>query len=188
MSSTRELLARLVAALLVGVAGVVGLAFAVQAFDDRPKRTMRAKSAGQVDVGGRIATSFEMPRPGHAAAVGFELRPLVGTLAVSGRLDALPADVAPVIEVLPDGSLALRRSRPLAASPDQARRGSRSGDGAGVVLPGRRLGELSPEARGALGGLLVRWFPRRPVPAGRIRAVGFALPEPDLARLLAWLP
>ena len=115
MSSTRGLIARLVAALLVGVAGVVVLAFAVQAFDDGPKRTMRAKSTGQVDGRGRIASSFEMPRPTHAAAVGFELRPLVGTLAVSGRLDALPADVAPVIEVLPDGVIvrpAMDEARP----------------------------------------------------------------------------
>ena len=173
MSSSRALFVRLLVALAVGLLGVVGLALAVEALESEPKRTMRARPARQVGGAVETAQSFEMPTPEHAVAVGFELRPLVGALAVGARLSAIPRDVAPVIEVFGDGSLALRRP---------------NGLGAGVVLPGRSLDELTPQARGALGGLLVRWFPGRPVPSSRIRPVGFEAAEQDLARLLAWLP
>lgn len=188
MSSSRALFVRLLVALAVGLLGVVGLALAVQALESEPKRTMRARPARQVGGAVETAQSFEMPKPEHAVAVGFELRPLVGALAVGARLSALPRDVAPVIEVFEDGSLALRRPRPLAAGPGAAASGGPDGLGAGVVLPGRSLDELTPQARGALGGLLVRWFPGRPVPISRIRPVGFEAAEQDLARLLAWLP
>lgn len=202
MNLPSNLLARLLLALGFALVVVVALAFAVEAMDDGPRRTLRAQPdvapsegaaseairSGDARARRTPAYQFELLLPRHQGALGFELGPLVGTLAVTARASALQPDVAPVVEVLADGSLALRRPRPLANGPAAAARRSRAGHGAGLVLPGDSLADLTAEARGALGGLLLRWFPDRPFPRGRLRPIGFSLPDADLDLLLRWLP
>lgn len=195
MSLPSNLYARLALALVFAALVLVVLAVSVEAFDGDPKPTLRAQPEEAHTVGaarspGRRAPAFEFDLllPRHTETLGFELAPLVGTLAVSPRASAFAPDVAPVVEVLADGSLALRRPKPLASGPTAAPRRSREGHGAGLVLPGEHLDELSAEARGALCGLLLRWFPDRPVPRHRLRPVGFRLSDEQLDRLLRWLP
>ncbi|MFN3240923.1 MAG: hypothetical protein ACE37K_05350 [Planctomycetota bacterium] len=192
MNLPSNLFARLLLALGFALVAIVVLAFVVEAFDDGPKRTLRAQPV-EPDAAAEAAQrapsyEYELLEPRHQDALGFELGPLAGTLAVAARASALPPDIAPVVEVLGDGTLALRRPRPLAEGPAAAAPRSRDGHGAGLVLPAERLDALTPQARGALGGLLLRWFPQRPFPRARLRPVGFELSTAELERLVRWLP
>ena len=192
MSLHDRLGARLLIALVCAGAAIAGLAWAVEAFEAGPKPTLRAERDGPGSFGGDgappDAMPFELPEPGSEDQLGVEVAALVGALAVSNRLNAVPPDVAPVVEVLPDGTLALRRGVPLAAAPGANRALSQDGYGACVVLPGSRLAELTPAARGALCDLLMQWFPERPVPVGRLRSLGVRISGQEWGRLLAWLP
>ena len=185
MSLADDLPRRLLLALAFSVAAVVGLGFAVEACE---VRSSRADGSHDPVGSGRAGATFELRLPDHRGALGCELAPLSGSLAIAGRVSDLPADVAPVVEVLADGSLAIRRPVPLAEGPASAGSRSRDGYGAGLVLPGPGLAQLSAAARGALGGLLSRWFPARPLPRQRLRSVGYPLDERDLERILRWIP
>ena len=192
MSLHDRLGARLLIALVCAGAAIAGLAWAVEAFEAGPKPTLRAQpdapGSARGDGAPTDAAPFELPEPGVGDQLGVEVAALVGSLAVSDRLSAVPPDVAPVVEVLPDGALALRRGVPLAAAPGASRALSRDGYGACVVLPGSRLAELTPAARGALCDLLMQWFPERPVPVSRLRSLGARISGQEWGRLLAWLP
>ena len=181
MNLPRHLAVRLLVALAFAAAAIAALSFAVEAAEDPVRPGLRARSASAAEAAPLLAP------PPHRQSLGFEVRPLAGALAMVASSSALPPDVAPVVEVLPGGALALRRSRPLAEGPVAPRR-SRDGYGAGLVLPGRRLQDLSPGERGALLGLLERWFPERPVPTGRLHPIGYEASGADLRRLLRWLP
>lgn|GEM_PF-2624365 len=193
MSLPANLVNRLALAFAVALLVVLGLAYTVEVIDREFKGAQRGgpQRAGDRFVGraGQPgASAFEPGLPRHGQALGCEVTPLVGTLAVSAVASSLPSDVAPVIEVLSDGSLALRRPVPLASGPAAGPPPSKDGHGAGLILPGVSLSDLSPEARGALCGLLLRWFPQRPLPSARLRPYGYRLRAGDLARLLPWLP
>ncbi|MCK5944514.1 MAG: hypothetical protein KAI24_21175 [Planctomycetes bacterium] len=192
MRPPRSLYVRLLLALAFAVVALVSLAVVVEALDDGPKRTLRAQPGGPRAArrSGPAASvhEFSPPQPGHRAAPGFEVDALAGTLAVARRTSSLPPDVAPVVEILADGSLALRRPRPLASGPAGSAGRSRGGHGAGVVLPSDRLEDLGPAARGALAGLLQRWFPARPIPTDRLHAVDLELSGEALTQLLRWVP
>lgn len=188
MSFSDGLPRRLVVAFLASVVAVIGLGFAVELVEDRANRgAARGGAGGRGGLGPR-ASAFELRLPQHRSELGHELAPLVGTLLIAERSSDLPSDVAPVIQVLADGSLAIRRPVPLAAAPGPEGRLSRDGHGAGLVLPGPDLAGLSAAARGALGGLLARWSAARPFPRERLRSAGYPLRQPDLDRLLGWLP
>lgn len=194
MSWREGLFGRLLLALLVAGVALVALAFAVEAFDRGPAPTKRAAGGaagspgGAGGRGGEPVFVFEPVEPAFEPALGFEPQALRGVLAIGPRAGALPSDVAPVVEVLQDGSLAVRRPPPLAAGPAAREAASRDGYGAGLVLPSGGLDGLSPAARAAFCGLLARWFPGRPVPSDRLRSLGFRMPRAELERLLGWLP
>ena len=76
------------------------------------------------------------------APLHFAGRIEVGLTVASDAPDT--AFTAKLVEVLPDGTLALRRGVPLAAAPGANRALSQDGYGACVVLPGSRLAELTP--------------------------------------------
>ncbi|MFK7743235.1 MAG: hypothetical protein AB8H80_23165 [Planctomycetota bacterium] len=157
-------------------------------------------------------------RGGTAGGLGasdavFRLQPPAGKIAVARRLASLSPEIAPVVEILPSGRFALRRSAPLpsgplaygtasraSAPPGQPSRARLSapgrepghlaglGYGAGIVLPGAGLESLTPEARGALLQLLSRWLLRRPAEAGQLEAIDLTWTPASLRRLLSWLP
>lgn len=194
MSAGASLSRRLLLALAAAAVALVALSYAVEALDRGPAPTRRAQAslpAGGGPGGSGAARPpfvFEPVEPTYRAALGFEPQALHGVLAVGPRTGALPSDVAPVVEVLQDGSVAVRRPPPLAAGPASPQVASRDGYGAGVVLPSGGLDRLSPAARAAFCGLLGRWFPGRPVPSSRLRSLGFRMPPADLERLLRWVP
>ena len=185
---------RLLLALVVAGVALVVLAFAVEALDRGPAPTKRAGGGAAGSPGRAVGRDgepvfvFQPVEPVFEPALGFEPQALRGVLAIGPRAGSLPSDVAPVVEVLQDGSLAVRRPPPLAAGPATRQAASRDGYGAGLVLPSGGLDGLSPAARAAFCGLLARWFPGRPVPSDRLRALGFRMPRADLERLLGWLP
>lgn len=120
------------------------------------------------------------PPPGCPVAV------VGGEILLACRASSIEPAVAPVVQVLADGSVALRRPAPLATGP--------TGDAttavrrAAIVLPGPSFSQLDPAARGALVGLFGQLVDVRPVPASRFRAVDFALASGELEALLAWVP
>lgn len=133
-----------------------------------------------------VATAKPPPRPPPLApspllALGFELSPTSAGVLLASRLAALPPDTAPVVEVFADGALALRRAAPIAPSPTAAVRR------AGVLLPGRRLLDLTPAARGSLVQLLEALRAERPVLLDGVVAVDL-LDGGGLPSLLSWVP
>jgi len=126
----------------------------------------------------------ESPPPPRPA---IRLQPVRGTIAICRRQRSLALDVAPVVEVLADGELVLRRPEPLAARPGERAGPSRDGHGAAVVLPADP-GELGARARSALLLLLGRWIEERPIATARVVAVDLDLPAGELRRLLSWVP
>ena len=185
MSLADGLPRRLLVAFLASMVAVVGLGFAVEVFEDRAARA--APRRGLVGPHAQVA-AFELRLPKFRSVLGHELEPLVGTLLIAANSADLPSDVAPVTQVLADGSLALRRPVPLALAPRSSGRLSRDGHGAGLVLPGPDLSGLTAAARGTLCGLLSRWSAARPFPRHRLQSAGYPLHPRDLDRLLRWLP
>lgn len=124
--------------------------------------------------------------PSPAAALRLPLSPVPGQVWLATRLEAVAPDVAPVVQVLPDGSLALRRAAPLAGEP--ADRGHGRAGAVAVLLPAGRLAALDAAQRGALLELVGAWLDERPVPATRLHLVDVSADAGELARLLAWVP
>lgn len=113
------------------------------------------------------------------------LQPVRGPILFAHQLERLDARVAPVVQVLADGAVVLRRPAPLARTPDGRAEGEL---GAAVLLPRTSLAGLDPRARAALAEVLGQLSAERPVPAARFRAVDLNLPFADLERLLGWVP
>jgi hypothetical protein len=160
---------RVVAALVLAAVGVFVLSVVVR------NRDAEAIAASRVEP---AVVPPEPPR-----GLGFLLAPTGGNVLLASRLAAVATDVAPVVQVLPDGSAVLRRPAPLARGPMS----SRSGDAA-IVLPGRSLAALGPVARGTIVELLGQLVAARPVPAAVVRPVDLDLQGRDLEVLLAWIP
>ena len=113
------------------------------------------------------------------------LQPVRGPILFAHGMERLDARVAPVVHVLADGAVVLRRPAPLARTPN----GSAEVElGAAVLLPRSSLAGLDPRARAALAEVLGQLSAERPVPSGRFRAVDLNLPLADLERLLGWVP
>lgn len=124
--------------------------------------------------------------PSPLASLGLRLRPVAGTVHVAMRLEAIAPDVAPVVQVLADGSLALRRPPPLAQQPLASPGGA--GGAVAVLVTAPTLAALDAAQRSTLLDLLATWIDERPVPPARLRLVDVTWTAADLGRLLAWAP
>lgn len=194
---------RLLLALVFAMVVVAVLALTVEQFDSGPKPTNRGQLRGTpkpVDSmppgviaafkrseAGRDQVPSSAPFAARAASLGMRLQPLRGKILFASRELAMPPDITPVVEILTDGSLVLRRPPPLAGRPGAPNAMSHDGFGAGIVLPAQ-LGGLSAAARAALVAILGRWVSERPIATGRFRAADLALPKASLRRLLSWVP
>ena len=132
---------------------------------------------------GALATApLRAPQASPLAGLGFVPVATDGVVLLVSRVDAVPATVAPVLQVLADGTLAVRRAPPLGKGPLAV-----AGDVA-IVVPRSPLAAWSPAARGALAELLAALVVARPVPRERVRLVDVPFGESELRALLAWLP
>jgi hypothetical protein len=165
----RSLAGRLVLALFAAALGISAL----QYFAVRCEAEARAPIAS--------------PAP-KAVGLGIRLSPAAGTILLATRLQALAPDVAPVVQVFADGSVALRRPALLSTEPTSTPRKSRDGHGAAILLPGRSLAGLTPHARGALLEVVGQLVAERPVAAQRFAAGDVALSAIELQTLLQWVP
>lgn len=140
-----------------------------------------------VEARERSATNKPAPRlpppTSPLPGLGFRLWPTAGVVILASRLEAIAPDVAPVLQLLADGSLAVRRPPRLAASPGRV-----ADRDVAVVVPGVPMVAWSPAARGALAELLATLVDARPVPRQRVRVVDVPLGDRELQTLLAWLP
>jgi hypothetical protein len=132
-------------------------------------------------------TAPRAPLPGGGAAAAVPvlppgLRAGKETIRLFADPGAVPADAGPVVQVLADGSIALRRGAVPARAPGQ------STSRPAVVLPAFRLAALTPPQRLALLELVAALLEGRPVAAGRVELVGVAAGGGELARLLSWVP
>ncbi len=166
-----SLVARCVLAVALGCIGVAALAFAV--------------SAGEraVPAAGALASPPQLPMPLPRARAS--VQPCVGPVLLAANFALVPADVAPVVQLLADGSEVMRRPVPRADRPDGS---GTQAVAAAVVLPPGGLGALDPVSRGALVELFGRLVAERPVPLDRFRTVGLDMPVRELEELLSWVP
>lgn len=164
----RSLGVRLTLASLAAVAALVALHGVVAARE-------RQEATKQVAIAA--------PAPSPLGALGFRIAATAGSVLLASRVDALAPAVAPVLQVLADGSLALRRPPPLAAAPG----GPSGARPVGVVVPGGPLAAWSPAARGTLVELLGALLLDRPVAQDQVQVVDVPLGEAELRMLLAWV-
>ncbi len=94
----------------------------------------------------------------------------------------VPENAAPLLRVLPDGSVAMVRPAPLAQRPGQV------AETVPTVLVPRPLEALNPAQRGALLECLAALVADRPVPTGSVRVAHADGTAVALDRLLDWLP
>lgn len=175
---------RLLVALAVAAALLALLAVFVECFDGPPAPTLRGEP--------RRATAASPPSESvrfRSGSARLSLQPLAATarVAVAVHASSLPPDVAPVVEVLADGSLALRRPAPLPVGPDEVPPTSRDGFGAAVLLPAAPAA-LQPRQRAAWFSVLGRWLVARPVAATRLQPLDVEWPLAQMRRDLGWLP
>jgi hypothetical protein len=171
----RSLAARVGLALLLAAAVIAALQYGVDRRDQqRRAQSMRAAGAG-VD---RPAA------PSPLQALGFVLQPTAAAVLLASRLQALAPDVAPVVQVLADGTVALRRPAPVSQSPAATSAGRR----VGILLPTTELDRLGPAVRGTLVELLAALLVDRPVAADRVQLVDVGVGSFGLGPLLAWVP
>ena len=162
----RSLAVRLVIALLVAAAGIALLDHFVFLRD--------AKAAARA-MAGRGAN------PDAAPIVG--LRPVAGDILLALQIEAVPADAAPVVQVLADGGFVVLREATAAKVLANAALGS-----AAILLPTPLPGRLDPRARATLVEVIARLAAERPVRASRFRTMSFRLEVAQLERLLGWVP
>ena len=160
---------RLLLALLLAAVGIVALQVGVAGGE-------RAQPAP--------AATVAPPLVSPLAALGFVLQPAASPVLLCHRLSALAPDVAPVVQVLADGSVALRRPPPLPRGPTSDAGATR----AGIVLPVPRLRELGPAARGTLVALLAALALPRPLPTEAVQLVDVDAGANELAAILSWVP
>jgi hypothetical protein len=166
---------RLAAATLAAVAGIVALHHTVRAHERRTEAAADAQ---------RARRGAELPSP--LLDLAFRLVPHRGTVLLARSPDGFAPAVAPVLEVLADGALAVRRTPPLGPSPPPDLEIA-VGE-VGVVVPGGAMATWTPRARATLAELLGSWIDVRPAPTARVRVVDAPIAERELAMLLAWVP
>lgn len=161
----RSLPARLALALLAAVGGIALLDHFVFVADAR---------AAARSIEPRVAR----PEPAQVVL----LRPVDGEILLATSLEAVPADAAPVVQILADGRHAVARpappidpARPAAATP-------------AIVLPTALPGRLDARARATFVEVIAGLVAERPVGAARFRTLDFHLTVAELERMLAWVP
>lgn len=163
---------RIGAAIAMAALGVVVLHSYVEGADRRQKAAQEPPAPA--------------PSPSPLALLGVPLRPVVGAVHVASRLDAVAPDIAPVLQVLADGSVALRRASPPPTSPQDGAAGPRGA--VAVLLPAAALRRLDGPQRGALLAVVGSWIDERPVPAQRLVFADVEVEPGELAELLSWAP
>lgn len=196
---TGHLMVRMGGALILAVLSIVGLSIAVEHLDAPSKSSaISLPSAARIPVS-KADGDFGLhekspsrrrrfPSLPRYESLGFRLRPTPGTILLANRGASMAPDIAPVVEILANGELLLRRSLPVAVDPQDSPILSHDGHGAGVVLPVADLDALSPRARGALIWLIQEWLVERPVSPAKFAANGLQLNRLALHRLLSWVP
>ena len=160
----QSLAGRLVLALLAAAAAVALLDVAVTKGDAR---------AAARDPTRRVAPAAAPPIVG--------LLPTLGEILLAIRLDAVPADAAPVVQITPNGAFTVLRPSPREPAGAVLRP-------AAILLPTASLGRFDATARATFAEVVARLATERPVRGARFRALGFRLETADLERVLAWLP
>ncbi|MBM3973215.1 MAG: hypothetical protein FJ301_03850 [Planctomycetes bacterium] len=172
MSPAAKLAWRLAAAVLVAGGALAVLYHFVRAEEVAQAAAARALAAQQ----------RAEAEPGPIERLGFPVHASDAPIHVAIGLAALAPDVAPVLAVLADGSLALRRPpRPF----DGPLAGAVS---TGILVPAAPLAQWSPAARAAFAAAVGALAAARPVPAGQVRVADAPLAPADLRALLSWVP
>ncbi|MEO6597352.1 MAG: hypothetical protein ABIP94_21625 [Planctomycetota bacterium] len=143
----------------------------------------QSEAARLDSMSSRPAYEYQAP-----LGLGFVLPPCRGTILLAARAGSIGPDVAPVVQILADGSLVLRRPASLPNGPALAAGRTAEGFGAAVVLSVTSLDQLTAAARGSLVDLIAQWVEARPVDIGRLRAVDFASSPAELGGLCRWVP
>ncbi len=186
MTMFHSLWLRLVLALGLAIAGVWVLHVAVTA--KAAGATGVADGRGNLGPGRVGARQLAVVTPSPLAALGFPLRPVLGTVLLASRLEAIPLDVAPVLQVTIAGTVVVRRAPPPPPSPQGVVATNSAGIGAALLLPRDLLGAGTPAARGAALEVLGAWLTDRPLSRERLRDVDLGLAPAELAMLLSWVP
>jgi hypothetical protein len=145
----------------------------------------RGASASAAEAAAAAAAQAAQRRsesaPDPLEQLGFPLPASRAPILVASGLQALAPDAAPVVEVLGDGSLALRRPVTPFAGPLAPWRP------AAIVVPSGRLAAWAPAARGAFTAAIGALAADRPVPAGQVQVVDAPIAAAELAALLTWV-
>jgi hypothetical protein len=173
MSPSAARLARRIAlALSLAVAGLAAMHWQVQAAEAEQAASARA----------RAEQSRAEAEPGPVERLGFPLPASDAPIHVAAAMSALAPDAAPVLEVLADGSLALRRPLPPSRGPLTAP------PARGLLVPNLPTARWSPGARAAFVAAVGALAAARPVPAAQVRVADAPMAPADLQALLAWVP
>jgi hypothetical protein len=158
------LAARITIALLVAVGLIIALDFWVAHADaaEQPPRP--------------VVPGFG-PEPRALARLGPPARAVV----LCSDNDIVPVEAAPVLAVLGNGELVVRRPPPLARGP-----GPVVPDLAALVLPRRELATLDPAQRAAVVDALGRLCGAGAGPEA-VRTIGIAASRDEIAALLRWI-
>lgn len=170
-SPAQTLARRLLAALVVAGAGL----YALHRIATADAAAAAAATAAQAAQRRADAT------PDPVAQLGFPLPCSSAPILVASGAQALAPDTAPVVEVLRDGTLALRRPAAAPAGPLASPRA------AAILVPDGGLAAWTPAARGALTALIGALAAERPVPGGQVRVVDAPIAPAELAALLTWV-
>lgn len=171
-SSASRLAWRLAGAVVLAGAALAGLHQWIRAEESARATAERARAAQQ----------RAEAEPGPVERLGFPVLASDAPIHVAVGLSALAPDVAPVLAVLADGSLALRRPLPPSAGP------LAGGLPAGILVPAAPLAEWTPGARAAFVAAVGALAAARPVPAGQVRIADAPMAPAELRALLAWVP
>jgi hypothetical protein len=165
----RSLALRLAAASVAALASIVALEVWLRARDARAVPALAAPRPRAVPA------PFAAPR---AADLGVD----AAEVCLCASLAHVPPAAQPVLQVLADGSVVLRRPAPLPSSP---RRGAVAT--AALLLPAGALEDLTPRQRAAVLDQIGALLAARPVAAGRVRLCGIAGDAKAVHRLLEWV-
>lgn len=169
----RSLVGRVAAALALAAAAILVLHVEIERREQQQRSARLAGAATERAVG-----------VSPLRRLGFVLRPTAAPVLVATRLQALAPDVAPVVQILADGSVALRRPGRV----PQAPLADGAGGSVGILVPVPDLALLQPAARGTLVELLAALVSARPVPFDRVRLVDVQASGNGLGPVLAWVP
>lgn len=144
---------------------------------------LQSAAAAQAAVDrARAAQQRAEADPGPVERLGFPVSASDAPIVVAASMSALPPDVAPVLEALTDGTLALRRQAapqrgPLAVPPAR-----------GLLVPNLPPIGWSAGARAAFVAAVGALASARPVTAAQLRVADAPMTPADLQALLAWVP